>query len=202
MCLRSVEKELTVTKKMATEIEALSAVLEALEGLGAEDQTWVLDTAASRLALKTGGQQAGGRSAGGPPAFTSRQPRAATNGATAREFVRTKNPRNDVQRIACLAYYLTHYRETATFKSRDLTALNTEAAGPRFNVSRAANNATLQNRYLAAAGSGQKQITPLGEDVVNALPDQAAAAAAESEGRPRRKVSKKGRKPAKRRGNN
>ncbi len=186
--------------KMATEIQALSSVLSALDGLGAEDQTWVLDTAASRLSLKMGHR--GTRTPGSPRAFSPPQTGGAGNGGTAREFVRAKNPRNDVQRIACLAYYLTRYRDTPTFKSRDLTTLNTEAAGPRFNVSRAANNATNQNRYLAAAGSGQKQITPLGEEVVNALPDQTAAAAAEAEGRPRRRSGKGRRKSAKKKAGN
>lgn len=59
-------------------------------------------------------------------------------------------------------------------------------------MSRAVNNATNQSRYLAAAGHGRKQITALGEDVVNALPDQDAVKAVEQQGiKPKRKKKDK-----------
>jgi hypothetical protein len=45
-----------------------------------------------------------------------------------KEFLLEKQPSTDVERIACLAYYLTHYRETLKFKTLDLAKLNTEAA--------------------------------------------------------------------------
>ena len=38
-------------------------------------------------------------------------------------------------------------------------------------MSRAVDNATKQSGYLTSAGKGKKQITALGEDVVQALPD-------------------------------
>jgi hypothetical protein len=92
-----------------------------------------------------------------------------------KQFIAAKRPSTDVERIACLAYYLTHDRKTPHFKTNDLTALNTEAAAPKFsNASAAAQNALNQNRYLAQAGKGRRQITPLGESVVQALPDRDA----------------------------
>jgi len=44
-----------------------------------------------------------------------------------KDFLLEKQPRTDVERIACLAYYLTHYRATPHFKTIDLSILNTEA---------------------------------------------------------------------------
>ena len=91
---------------------------------------------------------------------------------TPKEFMRLKQPVTDVQRVACLAYYLARARGTAQFKTLDLTKLNTEGAGFRFsNAAVAVSNATLAG-FLAAAGGGKKQITALGEDIVDALPDQ------------------------------
>lgn len=88
-----------------------------------------------------------------------------------KEFMAQKNPKTDMQRIACLGYYLTHFRKTPHFKTRDLTHLNIEAAQPQLsNPAAAVRNATA-HRYLSPAGSGRKQITPVGEAIVKALPD-------------------------------
>lgn len=90
-----------------------------------------------------------------------------------------KKPASLVERIACLAYYLTFYRGTPHFKTGDLVLLNTEAAAPRFgNASRDADNADRQNGYLVSAGKGLKQLTPRGEAMVQALPDREAVKAA------------------------
>ncbi len=174
-------------KKLAAEVEALSDVLTALDNLMSDDEKrWVLETAANRIGLASPvpvAKRQGGGGAGGSA--------AVGHDSKPKDFVWAKNPKNDVQRVACLAFYLTHARDTAQFKASDLRALNTEAAGPSMNMPRAANNATNQNRYLAAAGGGKKQITALGEDVVNALPDQEVVKAAEEDGcKPRRRKRK------------
>jgi len=44
-----------------------------------------------------------------------------------KRFFLEKQPRTDVERVACLAYYLTHYRDTPHFKTIDLSKLNTES---------------------------------------------------------------------------
>ena len=49
-----------------------------------------------------------------------------------KEFLLEKQPRTDVERIACLAFYLTHYRDTPHFKTLELSKLNTEAAQQKF----------------------------------------------------------------------
>ena len=174
-------------KKLAPEVQALSDVLTALKDLGNdEEKKWVLATAATRLGVAIGGGltlQA--------PAGTHVTNTEDLSDAKPKDFMRAKAPKSDVQRVACLAFYLTHNRNAPQFKAADLTALNTDAAGPRVNMPRAVNNATNQNRYLAAAGGGQKQITALGEDVVKALPDQEAVKAAEQRaGKPRRRRKK------------
>ena len=110
--------------------------------------------------------------------------------------MRSKEPKSDVQRVACLAYYLTSARSTPQFRIGDLEKLNTEAAGPNMNMTRASDNATRKNKYLTAGEGRMKQITTHGEDIVDALPDQDAVNALEKEGgRKRRRKGTK--KPAK-----
>ena len=110
---------------------------------------------------------------------------------TAKEFLLQKSPKTDIERIACLAYYLTHYKDTPHFKTIDLSNLNMEAAQMKFsNAAVAVDNATWNAGFLTQTTHGNKQITALGELYVQALPDRDAAKAAISSFR-KRKRSKK-----------
>ncbi|MEU3713257.1 hypothetical protein [Streptomyces catenulae] len=92
-----------------------------------------------------------------------------------RDFISSKKPQSLVERMACLGYYLSHYRDTPHFRIQEIVQLNTEAASQKFgNPSRDFDNADRQNGYLVSAGIGLKQITPRGEAVVEALPDRDA----------------------------
>lgn len=107
-----------------------------------------------------------------------------------KEFMLEKKPRTDVERVACLAYYLTHYRDMPHFKTIDLSTLNTEAAQMKFsNATFAANNASKMG-YLVPATKGQKQLSAVGERFVRALPDRDAAKEVMELARPRRKNRK------------
>jgi len=87
-------------------------------------------------------------------------------------FMTAKRPSTDMERVSCLAYYLTHTKRITTFKTRDLIDLNIAAAQPKMsNASVAARN-SVQHEYLSLAGAGKKQITARGEALVEALPDR------------------------------
>jgi hypothetical protein len=108
-----------------------------------------------------------------------------------KDFLLDKKPRTDVERVACLAYFLTHYRDTPFFKTIDISKLNTEAAQPKFsNAAKAVDNAT-NSRYLVPGAKGNKQLSATGELFVQALPDRESAKSAMISQRPRRR-----RKPA------
>jgi len=92
-----------------------------------------------------------------------------------KQFMAEKSPETDVERVACLAYYLAHFRDTPHFKTLDISKLNTEAAQFKFsNAAVAVNNATLQ-KYLVPAIKGAKQLSAAGEQFVKALPDRELA---------------------------
>lgn len=110
-----------------------------------------------------------------------------------KDFMVDKSPKTDIERIICLAYYLTHYRNKPHFKNSDLSMLNTEAAQIKFsNAAVAVDNAVLAG-LLTASIKGNKQITTYGERYVQALPDREEAKLAIASAR-RRKKSKKGKK--------
>ena len=101
-----------------------------------------------------------------------------TKPISAKQLMLEKEPRTDVERIACLAYYLTHYANTPHSKTLDLSRLNTEAAQAKFsNPAVAVENATKMG-YLVPAMKGNKQLSAVGERFVQALPDREAAKAA------------------------
>lgn len=89
-----------------------------------------------------------------------------------RDFMHEKDPKTDVERVTCLAYYLTNYRDIPHFKTVDISQLNTEAAQIKLsNPSASIENATKAG-LLTTAGGGSKQISMYGDKVVLALPDR------------------------------
>jgi hypothetical protein len=109
---------------------------------------------------------------------------------SSKQFMLEKQPKTDVEKVVCLAYYLTHYRDTPHFKTLDISKLNTEAAQVKFsNPSVALENAAKMN-YLVPATKGNKQISALGEQFVQALPDRERAKAIMTSLRPRKRNRK------------
>lgn len=112
-----------------------------------------------------------------------RTPRATTSAAAAstqdalspKAFLEQKQPKTDVERVACFAYYLARHRSTPRFKTAEITALNQEAGRPGFaNAASAVNNAARAG-FLSTASRGLKQLSAQGGKYVDTLPDQATA---------------------------
>lgn len=105
---------------------------------------------------------------------------------TPKDFLFQKQPNTLTERVACLAYYLMHYRDVRHFKTEDVRKLNTEAAQNAFsNVSDAIKKASRAG-LLAQVSLGVKQLSAQGERYVDELPDQAAAKAVMKTRRPKR----------------
>ncbi len=118
---------------------------------------------------------------------------------TPKAFMAKKKPSSEIERIICLAFYLTKYRNVLAFKTKDLTKLNTEAAQPTFsNPTVFARNAEAAG-YLAKAGGGSKQISDLGELLVNALPnrDSVKSVLEDNKTSRKRRTAKKNRRSSK-----
>lgn len=102
-------------------------------------------------------------------------------------FMMEKRPQTDVDRVACLAYYLTHYRAVENFKTLDISKLNTEAAQIKLsNPAQAVDNAAKAGLIIQSQ-KGAKRISAIGELYVQALPDRVAAREAALQAKPRRR---------------
>lgn len=106
----------------------------------------------------------------------SREPQfSSSEELTPKEFLLQKKPNTNVERVACLAYYLTHYRGTQKFKTIEINKLNTEAAQTKLSNASYTVIDAVRAGYLAEATKGMKQLSAQGEQYVDALPDRDAA---------------------------
>ena len=160
-----------------SELTAMASAHDALAGLDPEQQRRVLAWLAQKLNLIGAlppAQQIGGST------MTARVPSSQPTGALGlpKQFVAQKRPATDTERVAVLAYFLTNARSTSEFKTKDVSAVNKEAAQRAFsNAAYAVDNATKAG-YLAPGSKGAKQITTRGEALVEALPDRVRVQAA------------------------
>lgn len=172
------------------DFEALSTIVGILKKLDSEAQKRVLQSVQTFLGV---GSDRGQQSPNGTLPFSDApydQSFSRDRTLLPKEFLRDKNPTTDVERVTCLAYYLTHYRDTPHFKTLDISSLNTEAAQPKFSNTAVAVDNARKLGYLVPATKGNKQITALGEKFVELLPDRDAAREAVRNYRPRRRTKK------------
>jgi hypothetical protein len=164
-----------------SEVEAVSTILGILHSLSTDERQRILDTILTFFSKDRRNRTHSDKSDSTLELFDIHSsedtsiPFSVRLDVSPKEFLMQKKPKTDVERIACLAFYLTHYRSMPHFKTADLAVLNTEAAQPKFsNAAYAVGNAA-QYGYLVPAVKGSKQLSALGEQFVLALPDRNAA---------------------------
>ncbi len=174
------------------DFEAFSTIVEILKQLEPDVQRRVVHSVEAFLGVSSQAPVNNNRSETSSSLGTSTVQRfSADRTLSAKAFLLDKHPLTDVERVACLAYYLTYYRETPHFKTLDIANLNTEAAQPKFaNTAVAVDNARARG-YLVPATKGNKQISAAGEKFVELLPDRDAARKAIQNFRPRRSKKQK-----------
>ena len=85
----------------------------------------------------------------------------------------TKSPDSGIEDVTSLGYYLTHFRSKPNFKTSEITKLNTEAARASISNTSVFIRDAVAKGYLAkTAKSTEKQLSTLGEMIVEALPDR------------------------------
>lgn len=187
----------------SAEIKAFQSIVAALNPLSDEARRKLLESAATLLGVvRTSAPRplTDSSLSVAPIGRSTAAPFSANTEMSPKEFLFEKRPQTDVERIACLAYYLTHYREEPHFKTKDLSLLNTQAAQPKFSNATVSSNNAVKLGYLVPSTNGRRQLSAAGERFVLALPDRAAAKEALSLVR-RRSRAKKSRKLASTRSN-
>ncbi len=178
--------------KNKPELDVLRTIIDGLTRLDDESRARVIRTVATFFDLD-------GRALGATEissvsesanANSERPPAARFSGRpdmSPKEFLFVKSPRTDIERVACLGFYLTHYQALSEFGTAEISSLNLEGAQPRFaNTAQAVKNATARG-FLAQASGGRKQLSAFGEQYVQALPDRVAAQAVSDRVVPRKR---------------
>ncbi|MFN0298953.1 MAG: hypothetical protein ACKVQU_01230 [Burkholderiales bacterium] len=158
------------TSVITEEFGAIQAALEVLEPLNETQRRFAVSMILSRLGMSATDGTPG--SGGGVPSLVRPQATGSEIKAlSSKDFLKQKQPRTDLERFLCLAYYLTHAQVITQFTTRDITKLNGEAHGQNFtNAAATAQNGMKQSKFFSNASGGKKRITTLGESVVEALP--------------------------------
>ena len=156
------------------ELEIVTSLLSQLAKLDPETRERIVQTVATFYGFNLRGTPANFRqlSSTAPSSSIPESTFSEDRSISPKQFMSEKQPKTDVERVACLAYYLTHYRNTPHFKTLDISKLNTEAAQVKFsNAAMAVTNASARN-FVVAGPKGTIQIGALGEKFVQALPDR------------------------------
>ena len=169
----------------------VSQIVSLLKNMDKEEQVHIINTVTTWLKLDTcqldhspSGPSKPSQSADTP---TSTSPFTTNVEMTPKQFMLEKQPRTDVERLACLAYYLTHYRETPQFRTIELSKLNTEAAQRKFsNAANTAKDAAKAHYFVQAPKKLHRQLSAEGEQIIAALPDREKAAEIRKRIKPRR----------------
>lgn len=164
------------------ELIAMETTLGALQPLDPEERRRVLDWLAAKLGLEApapAGDADGAGAAG----------EGGGNLGTIKQFLSLKRPADDVARATTLAYYLTHGKSRATYKTAELTKARVDAALANFNMSRAVSNAQRAGYLMTAGRRGTYQVTSTGEALVEAMPDVEAIKRVKAQGTRRRRKS-------------
>lgn len=172
-----------VTHESNKELEVLQQIISSLAPLEKDTQVRILKSVATFLQIRGGDIGVAGAVRAGQIGYRPEEAGVVDSGPTfsqeadlsPKEFLVQKNPLSGTERVACLAYYLTHYRATPHFKTLDISQLNTEAAQPKFSNPAYFISDTSKRGLLVPAGKGKKQLGAVGEQFVEALPNHEEA---------------------------
>lgn len=168
-----------------SEFEIVSKIISLLENIEKERQIHILTTVQTWLkiddTIKPSPETIEQTSFGDFDSITDSSKKiskfSGRSDLSPKQFMLEKQPKTDVERMACLAYYLTHFRDTPHFKTNDLSKLNTEAAQRKFsNAAVTAKNAVQARFFVPAPKKGHRQLSAEGEQIIAALPNREAAA--------------------------
>ena len=154
--------EKAISRDQDVDAEVLAEVVSSLKRLPPEKRERVIETVATFFGV---GTQTKSRDIGanaGPFLFSKdRTP-------SPKQFLTDKGPRNVHDRVMCLAYYLTHYRQNREFTGLDIVKLNAEAAQPKLSPAFLLRKACERGFLILVAG-GVFAMAPQGVRYVHEL---------------------------------
>lgn len=157
--------------QLSAKLKAIEVIVKELQKLDESDRPDVVSFALRQIGLAS------------PTNLDSPQLDQNTSGDNSRaglnmtmaDFVKSKKPNNEYQRVAVIAYYLEHKENKKEFKNAEMSKANTEdARQPKIsNITNVVTKARDRYKFLTkGTGKATHQLSTHGADIVDALPDQ------------------------------
>ena len=153
------------SKDLLMKLKAIENIVKELEMLAQEDREDVINFALKQVGISQ-------TSLSNTRAITGKDVSADCSGID--KFVSSKKPADQYQRVAVLAYYLQHCENIKEFKNKEIAEANLRAKQSKIgNMSDVVSKAETRYKFLTKGISGKtRQISTLGENIVETLPDQ------------------------------
>ena len=163
----------TVTKMAESdkELKAIGNIIKELEGISKERRETALKMVVDFLGIGISSVKPQDQK---PPLTVGVSSQGAPMDSI-KNFIDHKNPINNYQLIACLAYYLEKKQNIKAVGAKEIRDANAEARRPSIsNIPRDLTDATRKFGYLTKASTDKrkKMLTSQGEKVVDLLPNQ------------------------------
>jgi hypothetical protein len=172
---------------VSVDLQALSEIVAALNRLDPESRGRLLSSLMTLYGVRP--QQmvsAPGPSSRQNPNRESTVAFSEDRTLSAKDFVWQKQPKTAIERVVCLGYYLQHFRGMQSFRTTDISELNSEAAQVKLSNPAMMVSEATRAGYLATVKGQEKQLTVIGEQFVSHLPDRESALNAVRNVRPKR----------------
>ncbi len=159
--------------QLSAKLKAIEVIVKELQKLNENDRSDVVSFALKQVGL----------SSSSIPSSPQSDQISASEGSgpdlnkSMADFVKDKNPKNEYQRVAVIAYYREYKQGKKEFKNAEMSQANTsEARQPKIsNITDVVTKARDRYKFLTkGTGKAAHQLSTHGADVVNALPDQVA----------------------------
>ncbi|MBI2635136.1 MAG: hypothetical protein HYW79_01165 [Parcubacteria group bacterium] len=157
--------------QLSAKLKAIEVIVKELQKLDESDRPDVISFALKQVGLtpptNLNSPQSDSSIAGGS--------QSAGLDTSMADFVKNKNPKNEYQRVAVIAYYREYKQNRKEFKNAEMSQANTqEARQPKIsNITDVVTKARDRYKFLTkGTGKATHQLSTHGADIVNALPDQ------------------------------
>ena len=152
--------------KLSAKLKAIETIVKELQKLEEGDRSDVISFALKQVGLAPHTPSPEGGA-------TGEDTTSGLNLSMA-DFVKSKRPQNEYQRVAVIAYYREHKQDKNEFKNAEMSQANTtEARQPKIsNITDVVTKARDRYKFLTkGTGKATHQLSTHGSDVVDALPN-------------------------------
>lgn len=179
--------------QLSKKLNAIRRIVEELLKLDEDDRPDVVSFALKQIGL----------SSSSVSGFPSRDQNSVDDGPDTNldesmaDFVKSKKPQTEYQRVAVIAYYREHKQGKKEFKNAEMSQANTQEARQSkiSNITDVVSKARDRYKFFTkGAGKATHQLSTLGADIVNALPDQEEVRALIADSKTRKRKKKKAKK--------